>query len=147
MKLAVVAVIFLATLPTAQAREFTIHAGADAGGALAFRPRDLRAEEGEVVAITLVNDDADTPHDWAILDYGGLDVEVFARGGRSNTVDFVADTPGVFRIICQVVGHKQRGMEGEFTVDKDSLVPDAGPLAPAVLALAALAWRRRWPPA
>lgn len=128
--------------PLADAKSITIHAGTTPGGSLFFRPSDITAKEGERVEIVLVNDDPDTAHDWALLEYGGRDVEVYAPGGQTREVSFTANEAGTFRIVCQVVGHKQRGMEGTLTVEDKLFVPAAGLPALALLAIVALGRRR-----
>lgn len=140
--LLILALVVLA--PLAQAKSVTIHAGTNADGSLYFKPKNLRADEGERVSLTLVNDDENTPHDWALLEYGGRDIEVYVRGGASRMINFTANEVGTFRIVCQVVGHKQQGMEGSLVVENKLLVPGMPSAAwVALVALAALAARRR----
>jgi plastocyanin len=144
MRLVAALLLAVVLAPLAEARAITIHAGTGADGSLYFRPASIAVEEGERVSLTLVNDDADKPHDWALLDYGGRDVEVYVRGGQSRTVNFTASHVGEFRIVCQVVGHKQQGMEGAFVVEDKLLVPGpAAGVALVALGLAAVAARRR----
>lgn len=127
--------------PPATAADVTIHAGSSADGSLYFRPQKITVDEGERVRLALVNDDADTPHDWALLEYGGRDVEVYVRGGQSRMINFTANEVGEYRIVCQVVGHKQRGMEGTLVVEDKLLVPS--PPLLGLLALAGIAILRR----
>ena len=129
-------------IPLAEAKDVTVHAGTNADGSLHFRPKDVRVDEGERVRLTLVNDDEDTPHDWALLEYGGRDIEVYVRGGQSRSINFTANEIGTYRIVCQVAGHKQQGMEGSLTVENKLLVP-APSLSVALLALIAVALGRR----
>lgn len=133
----------LLVAPTATAKDVTIHAGTSADGSLYFRPVKVTVSEGERVRLTLVNDDAETPHDWALLEYAGRDIEVYVRGGESRMINFTANEVGEYRIVCQVVGHKQRGMEGALVVENKLFV--SGPTVLAILALAgmAIAMRRR----
>jgi nitrite reductase (NO-forming) len=107
-----------------------------------FEPKTLRAVQGERVSITLVNDDQNSPHDWALLAYDGEDIENYVDAGQQRAVSFTATEPGEYRIVCQLVGHKQAGMEGDFIVTKQST--PAAPLAAALVlvALVALAGRR-----
>ena len=135
--------VLLVLAPSAMAKSVTIHAGTDADGSLSFRPKEIRVEEGERVMLTLVNDDEDTPHDWALLEYGGRDVEVYARGGQARMVNFTAHEVGEFRIVCQVVGHKQQGMEGTLVVQNKLFVPAPGIFALAAVGSVAAILRRR----
>lgn len=147
MRVALAALLLLSLAPLAAAKEttVTIHAGTAADGALYFEPATIRAAEGDRVALTLVNDDPSTPHDWALLAYGGHDIEVYVKGGETRTIHFTAQDPGTFRIVCQVVGHKQRGMEGALVVEDKLLTSNLG-LAASLMAIAlALASARRPP--
>jgi nitrite reductase (NO-forming) len=121
----------------------TIHAGTRGDGSYYFQPKAITVSQGDDVTLTVVNDDPSTPHDWALLAYDGEDVEDYVTGGETGTIHFRADVPGEFRIVCQVPGHKQAGMEGKLVVQKKG-IPDAGlvPVAGALLALAALRRRR-----
>jgi plastocyanin len=131
----------VAFTPGAQAKDVTVHAGTE-DGRLYFRPSEIRVAEGERVAFTLVNDDPSTPHDWALLSFGGRDVEVYVKGGESRTVTFTANETGTFRIVCQVVGHKQQGMTGTLVVEPKSLLPLPSALPVAAFAAAGLLLRR-----
>lgn len=108
-------------VPLADAAALTVHAGTGLGGQLYFSPRELRARQGDDVTLTIVNDDEDQPHDWALLSYGGQDIEAFVGPGASKTITFEAHAVGTYRVVCQVVGHKQAGMEGTFVVEKKGL--------------------------
>jgi plastocyanin len=144
MRLALALLALVALAPAASAREIVIHAGTASDGSLYFEPATLAMDEGERVQLTLVNDDADTPHDWALLEYGGHDIEIYVRGGQTRSINFTASEAGEFRVVCQVVGHKQRGMEGTLEVEEKLLAPlDAFALVPLAAIAAALAIRRR----
>ncbi len=132
----------LVLLPSAQALALAIHAQTAADGSMRFTPSEVRVPQGERVTLTLVNDDPSTPHDWALLEYGGRDVEVYVRGGETRTVNFTANEAGTYRIVCQVVGHKQQGMEGRLVVEEKSLLPGPG-LWPFALVGALALLRRR----
>jgi uncharacterized cupredoxin-like copper-binding protein len=132
----------LAILAPFAAADTTVHLGTRDDGSMYVEPKTVRATQGERVKLTIVNDDRDKPHDWALLQYDGEDVEAYVEPGRSVDLAFTATEPGTYRVVCQLVGHKQLGMEGELVVEKKSAIPLPA-LAPALaLALAALAWRR-----
>lgn len=141
-RVALLLILGIALLPCAAAKSVTIHAGTATDGALYFRPSDVRTDEGDRVTIKLVNDDADTPHDWALLEYGGRDIEVYVRGGQERMINFTANEVGTFRIVCQVVGHKQRGMEGSLVVEGRLFVPSPALLLLVAPAIAAALLRR-----
>ena len=133
----------LALLAPVAAADATIHLGTRDDGSMYVDPKVVRATQGERVRLSIVNDDRDKPHDWALLQYDGADVEAYVEPGGSVDLQFTATTPGTFRVVCQVVGHKQLGMEGQLVVEKKSAIPLAPALAPALaLALAAALWRR-----
>ena len=74
----------------------------------------LPVAAGEVVHITLINDDG-MIHDLAIPD---LDVQTAPTSRRQSAVD-VTFTPrdgGAHAYICTVSGHRQAGMEGSLIV-------------------------------
>lgn len=116
----------------------TVHAGTNPDGSMSFTPSNVKAREGDKISLTVVNDDADKPHDWALLSYGGKDIEVYTREGETKTITFTASEAGDFRIVCQIVGHKQAGMVGTFSVAKASIIPSPT-LGLFVVALAATA--------
>lgn len=143
MRIARALLLIVLLLPVASAKSVTIHAGTNTDGSLYFKPKELRVDEGERVALTLVNDDENTPHDWALLEYGGRDIEVYVRGGQSRMINFTANEVGEYRIVCQVVGHKQQGMEGKLVVENKLLVPAPGLAMVALVVAIALISRRR----
>lgn len=147
MRGVLVLLLLLALAPLAAASEtpVVLHAGTTDEGVMYFEPATIRITEGERIALTLANDDPSTPHDWALLEYDGVDIEVYARGGERRTIHFTASEPGTFRFVCQVVGHKQRGMEGTLAVEESRLVPGLGPAAFCFAALIALFVRRPRP--
>jgi uncharacterized cupredoxin-like copper-binding protein len=139
------ALALLLLVPESDAlRTIAIHEGTRADGSMYIEPREVRVPQGERITFTVVNDDASTPHDWALLEYDGHDLEIHAKGGETRSLTFTATVDGTFRIVCQVVGHKQKGMEGAFVVEKASAIPGLPAVALlALLAIAAARTRRR----
>lgn len=135
-------VVLVLFAPSAAAASVTIHAGTNADGSLYFSPKTVKVTKSDDVTLTLVNDDSDQPHDWALLSYNGRDIEAYVSAGRSKTVQFEADAIGTFRIVCQIVGHKQRGMEGSFVVASNGIPGFEPGVAAGLLAVAAIATRR-----
>lgn len=75
-----------------QARTFQIDARQ-----FAYSPSELRVNPGDAVTIQLAS--TDVVHGLYVDDY---DVSVEADPGQSETLTFVADKPGSFRIRCNV---------------------------------------------
>lgn len=71
---------------------------------------ELRAEEGEIVEITLVNGDG-VEHDVTLPNLG-LMAEHVAEIGETSTVKFRAAHEGAFEYQCAVPGHRVAGMYG-----------------------------------
>jgi nitrous oxide reductase len=61
----------------------------------------LCAHEGEQIKITVVNDDTVEPHGFAISNY--LEAGVTVLPGHTSTITLVADSPGEFKIYCNVI--------------------------------------------
>ncbi len=74
----------------------------------------LRATAGDVVQVTLVNNDG-IEHDVAFPDFKASTDRVNRKGAASVTV-FRADKGGEFPYFCSLPGHRQAGMEGKFVV-------------------------------
>lgn len=150
MRAALLPALLLVLLsPEATAASVTVHARAAEDGSLSFVPADVIVRQGDEVTITLVNDDPIQAHDWALLGYAGRDVEAYTLPGETKSVTFTASEAGTFRVVCQVVSHKQSGMQGHLIVQaattpakRDAPLP-AAPFALAAGALVALALRRR----
>ncbi len=94
--------------PTPPVREFVVVAEK-----FAFTPERIEVTQGERVRVTVRS--ADTTHGWAIE---AFDVDVLARkGGRPETVEFVADRAGTFEITCsEYCGRGHKRMKGVFVV-------------------------------
>src|SRR5262249_9696891 len=74
----------------------------------------LTAVEGQVVQLTLINDEG-AQHDTAFPDQNPTSPRVTGKGA-STTIAFRADKSGDFVYFCSVPGHRQAGMEGQFLV-------------------------------
>jgi nitrite reductase (NO-forming) len=74
----------------------------------------LRVAEGDVVQVTLVNND-NVEHDVVFPEFGAATDKVGRKGASSVTV-FRADQSGEFTYFCSLPGHRQAGMEGKLTV-------------------------------
>jgi len=80
----------------------------------------LRVAEGDVVQVTLINND-NVEHDVVFPEFDAGTDKVARKGASSVTV-FRADKSGEFAYFCSLPGHRQAGMEGKLTV--------GGPLQP-----------------
>lgn len=80
---------------------------------MAFTTSEIRVNLGDTVRVTYVNGGG--RHDWVIDEFEGARTAVIT-GGRSETVEFVADKAGTFEFYCSVPGHRQAGMYGQFVV-------------------------------
>jgi nitrite reductase (NO-forming) len=75
---------------------------------------ELRATEGDVVQITLINGEG-AEHDIAIDEFGLRSQHVVAKGA-ATTVAFRAKASGTVSYYCSLPGHRQSGMEGKLTI-------------------------------
>ena len=74
----------------------------------------LTAAEGQVVQLTLINGEG-AEHDIVFPDQDAKSPRVTGKGA-STTIAFRAAKSGDFVYFCSVPGHRQAGMEGQFTV-------------------------------
>jgi nitrite reductase (NO-forming) len=78
---------------------------------------DLKANVGDVVAITLINDDG-KGHDVVITEFNAA-TSIFRQVGQSETIEFTVDQEGTFFYFCSVGSHRRNGMEGQLIVAAD----------------------------
>jgi len=88
----------------------------------------LRVADGDIVQITLVNNDG-IEHDVAFPDFQAATDHVIRKGASSVTV-FRASPPGERAYFCSLPGHRQAGMEGKIVVG--GVVAPVAALPPAV---------------
>jgi nitrite reductase (NO-forming) len=74
----------------------------------------LRVNEGDVVQVSLVNNDG-IEHDVVFAEFKAGTDRVNRKGASSVTV-FRADQAGEFAYFCSLPGHRQAGMEGKILV-------------------------------
>ena len=79
-----------------------------------FTPERIEVTQGDRVRVTVRS--ADVSHGWEVK---ALDVDAFARkGGRPETVEFVADRAGTFEITCsEYCGRGHKRMKGVLVVN------------------------------
>lgn len=94
--------------PASAVKSFTV-----SGKPFSFTPSTLTVNKGDTVKITFVNE-AGT-HDWVLDGYDNVRTAVL-QGGKSETIQFVADKAGSFEYYCSVGTHRQMGMKGTLTV-------------------------------
>ena len=91
----------------------------------------LRVAEGDVVQVTLINND-NVEHDVVFPEFDAGTDKVARKGASSVTV-FRADKSGEFPYFCSLPGHRQAGMESLFTQGLLSNVPLLGAVALTVV--------------
>ena len=137
-------VLLLVPAATAASRTIDIEVGTNSDGSMYLRPGNVTVTKGDEVTLSIKNVDR-IFHDVALLDYDG-DVEIEVPAGRTASHTFTASVAGDFRLICEVSGHKQKGMFGFLHVEDPSGndVPGLGfSLSIGALAVLAIVARRR----
>lgn len=104
-------VSLLASPARAAARDVDIEVGTNPDGSMYLRPGNVTVNVGDDVTLRIRNVDR-IFHDVALLDYDGNDVEIEVPGGKTESHSFKATVAGDYRMICEVSGHKQKGMFG-----------------------------------
>jgi len=89
-------------------REITV-----SGTEFSFNPSSITVSAGERVKVTFKNDGA-APHNFTITELGIATNTI--GGGNIDTIEFTAPSSGTLTFFCSVSGHRQRGMEGEVSV-------------------------------
>jgi plastocyanin len=80
-----------------------------------FSPAEINAAVGQKVVITLKNEGT-LKHNLVVrLATDTFDTKLIDQG-ESDTIEFVAATPGEFVYYCSVPGHRDRGMMGTLVV-------------------------------
>lgn len=141
--LVLLALLLLAPPAAAKARTVEVEVGTNSDGSMYLTPKDVTVQKGDEVTLRVTNVDS-IFHDVALLDYAGQDIEIEVPAKRTETKTFTATEAGDFRLICEVVGHKQKGMQGTLHVTEEKAAPGpALPLVALALVAVALAARRR----
>ncbi len=140
MFLAVIAMVLIPTVAlgkhTGTTREITIHAKT-----FEYTPRVIRVNRGDRVKLTLIAEDV--THG-LILETYGVELESHPRQDLAPSVEFVADTTGLFRFRCTTVcGPLHPFMQGELIVEPYSKLPIAWGLT-FFVALGSVFALRRW---
>jgi Cu+-exporting ATPase len=115
--LAMIALLALGVVAGVTAADRALTASAQqvriVAGDMRFEPSLVEVEAGELVAVTVTNED-DVVHDWMVEGVANVDVPV--RPGQTATLRFVINEPGTFMIVCSYPGHEEAGMVGELIV-------------------------------
>lgn len=84
---------------------------------IAYDPATLSAPANSTVNLTFTNTDQNPliSHDWVLEGVEGAATDVIGNG-ETSTVSFAAPAVGTYVFFCSVPGHRDNGMEGEFTV-------------------------------
>lgn len=137
--------LLLSPVVTAATRTVDVEVGTNPDGSMYLRPGNVTVDLGDEVTLRIKNVDR-IFHDVALLDYDGNDVEIEVPAGKTETHTFTAAVAGDYRMICEVSGHKQKGMYGFLHVrDPNAKSIDAQGLllVPLALVAAAALVRRR----
>ena len=74
----------------------------------------MKTGVGQAVLVTFTSDSG--LHDFVIDEIKGAKTAQL-QGGKSETIEFVADKKGSFKYYCSVGNHRAMGMEGTFVVE------------------------------
>jgi cytochrome c oxidase subunit 2 len=112
--LAVAAVAALASWPQGSATPPAVREVEVVAEKFKFTPERIEVNQGDLVRVTVRS--ADVTHGWEIK---AFDVDAYARkGGRPETVEFVADRAGSFEITCsEYCGRGHKRMKGVLVVN------------------------------
>lgn len=140
--LLLLAVLLAPPSAAAAARTVDIVVGTNPDGSMYLEPKNVTVNLGDDVTLNVKNVDR-IFHDVALLDYDGNDIEIEAPAGKTESHTFKATVAGDFRLLCEVSGHKQKGMQGMLHVidPKEAPAPGFATLG-ALLVVAALLARR-----
>lgn len=92
---------------TGDVKEFTIRESN-----FRLNPSNITVNQGDLVKITSVVDQG--VHNLFVERYDQR-VSV-ASSGKNQVMEFVADKSGIFKMWCEVAGHRDLGMEGQLIV-------------------------------
>ena len=85
------------------------------GTEYSFNPASIIVKKGEKVKLTFVNAGS-TIHSLVI---DGLDVKTkMISPGKSETIEFVAESDSNLTFYCGVANHREMGMEGEIIIEQ-----------------------------
>ncbi len=79
---------------------------------------NLYAVKGDLVEITLINDDG-MLHDLVITEFDAATPQFFEKE-KQEKINFIADQEGQFSYFCSVPGHRQSGMEGFLIIGNEN---------------------------
>ncbi|MGE5590223.1 MAG: cupredoxin domain-containing protein [Bacillota bacterium] len=79
-----------------------------------FTPNEIVVPLGAKVKLSVTNAGQHS-HDFNILGEYGIEGDLL-KPGESQVVEFVADKPGQFQVVCSQKGHKEQGMVARLVV-------------------------------
>lgn len=94
--------------PTGEVLELEV-----SGKEFTLDPGKITINEGEKVKLTFKNEGT-MPHD-LVIDELGVRTKVIG-GGQMDTVEFIAEKGGSFKMYCSVGNHRTRGMEADVEI-------------------------------
>jgi plastocyanin len=77
-----------------------------------YIPSSITVKKGDTIRLTFTNGGG--YHDWGLDEFNAQTNQI--TGGKSETIEFVADKAGEFEFYCSVGTHRQQGMFGAFIV-------------------------------
>lgn len=80
---------------------------------MAFEQPEIVVNQGDTVRITFRNTGG--MHDFVIDEFNVKTAQL--QAGNEETIEFVADKPGIFEYYCSVGNHRAMGMKGTLTVN------------------------------
>jgi len=83
------------------------------GSNFAFSPTEIKVKKGDKVKIIFQNTGGF--HDFVIDELKVKTSQI--QGGKSETLEFIADKTGTFEFYCSVGTHRQMGMKGSLIVE------------------------------
>lgn len=81
-----------------------------------YDPANYTFKAGEKIKITMTNRGA-VDHTWILKDASDKDLfKLEVKVGKTGSGEFTAPAAGQYKVVCDVAGHKEAGMEGKATV-------------------------------
>ena len=78
-----------------------------------FSQKEIKVKKGDKVKINFTS--LDILHNWRVDEFNAKTDRV--SGGKSASVEFVANKAGEFEFFCDVGNHRSQGMVGKFIVE------------------------------
>ena len=81
-----------------------------------FDPANYTFKSGEKIKITMTNRGA-VDHTWILADTSNKELfKMEVKVGKTGSFEFTAPAAGAYKVICDIAGHKEAGMEGKASI-------------------------------